>query len=553
MSSSALLFFLNMAASAALLIWAVRMVRTGVERAYGAELQQFLRRSTRNRLAATLSGAFAAVVMQSSTAVVLLTAGFLGGGSIGAVSGLSIVLGADLGSAIVVQILSKQFNIVMPLLLFFGVIIFMKSSQRKFRQLGRIMVGLALVFVALDMIRASSTPLAESEIAQTILQYLGSDLISAFLIAVLFTWLVHSSVASILLFATLSSQGVLHVETAFAMVLGANLGAAIVALALTTGMGAIVRRVAYVNLILRGGGAFISLFFISHFLVVMALFSVDPGTQLLHLHLLFNVLVVILALPFSTFFIRVAEYFMPDRMPSEDIGSVLDAALQQEPERALVCVTRELLHLGTMVEKNLRRAYSLFDTFDDDVVKQAREEAQKISIMTYNVRIYLSNVKNQTSEREQAERVSSRLFDLAIISANIEHGNDIVVRKLVSLAKSMHHEGVCFSSEGRVDLDDLYYIVLRNLQLGVAVLMSESIDEARELIRQKDNVRDLEKILERRHLERLREGRGDTLETSAIHMDILRSLKLLNSTFASVAYPILEREGELMGSRLSSP
>lgn len=551
MSNSALLFVLNLAASAALLIWAVRMVRTGVERAYGAELQKVLRRSTKNSVTSAFSGAAAAVVMQSSTAVVLLTASFLGSGSVSAVAGLSIVLGADLGSAIVVHILSMELTVVMPLLLLSGVVLFLKSAQRKYRQVGRIMVGLALVFVALDLIRASSLPLVESDIAQTILQYLGSDLISAFLISVLFTWIIHSSVAAILLFAILSSQGVLYEETAFAMVLGANLGAAIVALALTTGMGTIVRRVAWVNLVLRGGGAFISLFFISHLLELMAFISDDPGAKSLHLHFFFNVLIVTLALPFLRCFIVVAEQVMPDRAPSEVTGSALDTALQKEPERALLCVTRELLHLGTMVEKNLRKAYLLFDAFDDDLARQVREEAKKVSSMAYNVRIYLSKVENRTSERDGDKRISSRLFDLAIISANIEQGNDIVARKLVASAKVLQREGMYFSSEGRVDLDDFYYVVLRNLQLGVAVLMSGSIDDAQELIQQKDNIRDLEKILERRHLTRLREGRGDTLETTAVHMDILRSLKLLNSTFASIAYPILEREGKLMSSRLT--
>ncbi len=551
MSNSAIFFVLNMAASAALLVWAVRMVRTGVERAYGAELQKFLRRSTKRRIVATFSGAAAAVLMQSSTAVVLLTAGFLGAGSIGAISGLSIILGADLGSAIVVHILSMQLAVVMPFLLLTGVVVFIKSERRLFRQFGRIMVGLALIFVALDMIRASSLPLVGSEIAQTILQYLGSDLISAFLIAALFTWLVHSSVAAILLFATLSSQGVLHVETAFAMVLGANLGAGIVALALTSGMDAIVRRVVWINLILRGGGAFFSLFFISYMLEGMAFLAVDPGAQSLHLHLLFNVLIVLFAIPFASYVIRIAEQFIPDRTSPEDSGSVLDPTLQDEPERALLCVTRELLHLGTMVERNLRRAYSLFDVFEDDVVRRTRDEAQKISDMTYDVRIFLSNVRDRSPEREGSERTSSRLLDLSTISANLEHANDIVVRKLVASAKLMHRDKIQFSSKGRLDIDDLYFVVLRNLQLGVAVLMSDNIEEARELVRQKDKVRDLEKILERRHLERLREGDGHTLETTAIHMDILRSLKLLNSAFASIAYPILEQEGVLMGSRLA--
>ena len=128
-----------MAAAAALLIWAVRLVRTGFERAFGGHLRLWLRRSTGNRLSAAATGSVSAIFLQSSTAVAMLLAGFMAAGSVGGTAGLAVILGADLGSAIVAQILNSRIAALTPLLLLLGVLFFLRSSQRSYRQIGRIL------------------------------------------------------------------------------------------------------------------------------------------------------------------------------------------------------------------------------------------------------------------------------------------------------------------------------------------------------------------------------------------------------------------------------
>ncbi|MBT8455741.1 MAG: Na/Pi symporter, partial [Alphaproteobacteria bacterium] len=222
MDNSPTLVVLNLAAAAALLIWAVRLVRTGFERAFGGQLRQWLKRSTSNRISAATTGAAASMLLQSSTAVAMLLAGFMSAGAISSAAGLAIMLGADLGSAIVVQIVTSPISALTPLLLVLGVVFFLRSTRRSLRQVGRILIGLALIFLSLDLIREASAPLAQSDAAKSTMAYLSGDVFTAFLLAALFAWLVHSSVAAVLLFATLAAQGVLPLEAAVAMVLGAN-------------------------------------------------------------------------------------------------------------------------------------------------------------------------------------------------------------------------------------------------------------------------------------------------------------------------------------------
>lgn len=550
MENTPILFVLNMAGAAALLIWAVRLVRTGIERAFGGRLRLWLRRSTSNRFAASASGGLAAVLMQSSTAVAVLMAGFVSAGAIGSLGGLAIVLGADLGSAIVALILNLRIGAITPLLLLGGVLIFLQSSRRALRQIGRILIGLALVFLSLDLIRAASLPLTDSEGARAVMLYLGADSISAFLIAALFTWLVHSSVAAVLLFVTLTAQGLLPIEAAFAMVLGANLGGSLIAFFLTLKAGIGVRRIVWTNLALRGGGAGIVLYLLSNVDLPTEMLGSDPGQQALHLHLLFNAGLLVVCLPILGLIMRLAQMLLPGSLKTEERAAnhtALDPSLQDQPRRAFACGLRELVEMGSRVEIMLRQSIDLFNRFDESAAQRLKTDLQAIEKTSLAIRVYLSGVRSKDPD----EDTGTRAFDLSGIAVNLESGADVIARKIVELARQMDMEHIKFSDEGWRELSDFHDMVLRNVQQGITVLMSEDIGLARELVEQKERVREIEQNLQRKHLKRLRKGLTESLETSAVHIDLLRALKTLNTSFAMIAYPILKERGELLDSRLA--
>ncbi|MBD3677867.1 MAG: Na/Pi cotransporter family protein [Rhodobacteraceae bacterium] len=551
MDSSPIAILLNMAAAAALLIWAVRLVRTGFERAFGSQLRRWLRRSTSNRVAAAATGTAAAILMQSSTAVAMLLAGFMTVGAIGGVAGLAIILGADLGSAIVVQILNSRVAFLTPLLMLAGVVFFLRSSRRSLRQIGRILIGLALIFISLDLIREASEPLSTSSAAQSAMAYLARDAISAFALAAVFAWVVHSSVAAVLLFATLAQQGILPIEAAFAMVLGANLGGALIAVFLTLQAAAGVRRVIWTNLVLRGGSAALVLVLLNLFGVPDWLPGSSPAYQALNVHLLFNLALLVVALPFVGPLMRAARWFVPDPTGEALEGltrSALDLTVQNQPRRAFACAQRELVEMGNRIEVMLREAIGLFEKYDDGVAKRLKAEMQEVARMSLDLRVYLAGVKSNDPD----EDTGTRAFDLSGVAVNLEAGADMIARKMSELARRKNVDKLNFSSDGWRELSDFHDVVLRNVQHGITVLMSEDVGLARELVEQKEKVREIEQTLERKHLKRLRQGLSESIETSAIHLDFLRALKMLNTSFAMIAYPLLQEHGELLESRLAS-
>ena len=550
METSPILFILNMAGAAALLIWAVRLVRTGFERAFGGQLRLWLRRSTSNRFAAAASGAGAAVLLQSSTAVAMLMAGFVSAGAIGSMAGMAIVLGADLGSAVVALILNSQLVGVTPILLLGGVLIFLRSSRRRLRQIGRIMIGLALVFLSLDLIREASLPLVDSAGARGVMLYLANDPISAFLLAAAFAWLVHSSVAAVLLFATLAAQGALPPVAAFAMVLGANLGGAMIAFLLTLKSDVAVRRVIWANLVLRGGGAVLVLWAIVAGQIPVHLLGADAGAQALHLHLLFNAVLLAVCLPLVGPITRMTALLVqeaPNPNAAELHSSSLDPAVQDQPARAYACAVRELVDMGSRIETMMRQVLPLFENFDDVSAQKLQDALDRVERRSLEVRMYLAKVRN----REGEEDIGTRAFELSATAINLEAGADMIARKAVELARRKSLESLNFSEDGWRELADFHDIVLRNVQQGIAVLMSEDVGLARELVEEKEKVRNIARDLQSRHLERLRQGLTESIETSAIHLELLRAFKSLNTSFAMIGYPLLSKRGELLDSRLT--
>lgn len=542
-------FLINIAGAAALLIWAVRLVRTGVERAFMVQLRLWLRRSAHNRLLAAGTGMVSAMMLQSSTAVAILVSNFAATGAVSTAVGLAILLGADLGSAVVAQALLVRQTWLIPVLLVSGVALFLRGRARRVRQSGRILVGLALIFVSLDMLRAATSPLLESEGALNVLSYLETDLFAAFALGAIFAWLVHSSVAAVLFFVTMVSQGALPAPAAMAMVLGANLGGSMIAYVLTFAAAPEARRMVVANLVLRGGGAALLLIALGAFSAHLDWLGPTGATQAINLHMAFNALLCVLALPFVAQITRISESLVADKSTEDanQIPSALDPNALEVPTRALSCASREIIRMGERIEAMLIRSGRLYDAWDDAAAAQIRNSDAAVRQAHQEVKLYLADL----NRRELDEDSVKIAMNLSLFAAGLEAASDLLARNLLSLAKRLEVEGLSFSPDGRKEISDFHDRVLANLQLSLCVMMKGNPDDARELVAEKENMRGLEQSLQRKHLGRLREGLAESIETSNIHQETLRVLKQVNTSFAMAGYPILTETGDLLSSRLS--
>lgn len=559
---SPVLIILHLAGAVTLLLWAVRMVRTGVERAYGSALERSLKRTRDNRLKAAGLGAVVAIVLQSSTAVGVLAAGFAASGVMNFTTALTMLLGADLGSSLVVRILSFDLSWLVPFLLITGGWMFMKGTGREVKQSGRILVGIALILVALGMLGDSTASLRDSEGLPAVVGYLSGDYVSSFLLAAFFTWLIHSSIASVLLIASLAAEGLVPVGLGLALVLGANFGGAVIAVVLTRGSAPAARRVPLGNLVCRGTAAVLGLTLLGTLEVPLdlagSLAGSDPAEQIVMMHVAFNVVILLVSLPLVGLVGALLSRLLPDDQPSREAEgpmagrvSTLDRSVLHSPRMALASATRELLRMSEIIEVMLRPVMELYETDDRDRlkarVKELRQLDQEVNRAHSDIKLYLVELNRGTMSSDEAMRAMM----LANFAINLEHVGDLVSKNLYKLAVERCDKRLAFSEEGWRELTDLHSQVLTNIQLALNVLVSGDRESARELIREKDRMRELELRSQNRHLRRLQSGSVESVETSEIHLETIRGLKQVNSLFAAIAYPILAESGDLLESRLA--
>ncbi|NMG40573.1 Na/Pi cotransporter family protein [Chelativorans sp. ZYF759] len=546
------LVLLHLAGAVALLLYATRMVRTGVERAYGDVMRRRLRSTLRNPFAAILAGTGLAVALQSATAVSLLVGSFVGSGIVGGAAGLIAVLGADLGSALVVKILTFDLTIIVPICLFVGTAIFLATERREWRQFGRILIGIGLLVLSLQLIGEASEPLRQSALLPVIVNYLAGDPVTAFLLAAIVTWLFHSSVAAILLLVALSARGLVPVELGVVMVLGANLGGGLIAAMLSRTLPPAARTVPFGNLVLRGAGSMLALAGLVLLSPPLHALGASAPLQIVNAHIAFNVALVILGVPLAGLVHRLVETTVasfaapatPEAFAAE--ASALDPTVLDNPPLALANATREVVGICETVEVMLKGVIDLYEEPDRARIAALAALDDRVDRRHAAIKLYLARIAPAGMSEENALRTQ----ELLGACVKLEQVGDIIVRNLLVNVRKKLDRGLDFTPEGWRELCGLHASVLSNARLAFNVLISRDRETARQLVVEKDRLRDMERETSRLHFERLREGTIRSVETSSLHLDTIRDLKQINSLLASIAYPVLEEEGWLRGSRL---
>ncbi|TIQ83997.1 MAG: Na/Pi cotransporter family protein, partial [Mesorhizobium sp.] len=360
MSGSVVL--LHLAGAVALMLFATRLVKTGVERAYGDVLRHKLRATMRNPFMAVVAGCFLAIALQSSTAVTLLVGSFAGAGIVSGISGQLAVRGAEIGSALVVKLLTFDLSLLVPICLVAGTVMFMATERRDWRQFGRILVGIGLLVLSLEMIGQASEPLRQSTLMPVVVDYFSSDPVTAYLLAALVTWLFHSSIAAVLLMVTLAGRGFIPPELGIVLVLGVNLGSSIIAPLLTRKAEPGVRVVPVGNLLMRGMGSLAMLILFLWLKPPVAFLGATVPDQIVNAHIL------VAGLPLAGLVYRASEKIVAlgtKPAPAETLDVVELSALNDSaldvPSQALANATREVVRVCETVEIMLKRIIELYE------------------------------------------------------------------------------------------------------------------------------------------------------------------------------------------------
>ncbi len=540
---------LNLVASVALLVWGTHIVRTGILRVYGANLRRVLSKSVSTRGSAFVAGLGVTSLVQSSSATALIASSFVSQNLIALAPALAIMLGADVGTSLMAQVFSLDLSWLSPLAIFFGVVFFLSRKNTKAGQMGRVAIGLGLIILALQLIQAATHPIVNATGTKALFGSLSGDPVLDMLIGAVFTVFSWSSLAVVLLSATLASSLVISVPVAMCLVLGANLGSGLIALVGTIGTPGAGRRVAVGNLVFKLAGCVVFSLALPLVLQGIAQLDDDPRRQVLHFHVLFNVGLAAGFLFFTEAIAARIERWIPVAVaPAAQAAEPrhLDAGALETPTLALANAARETLRMGDTIERMLDGLMEVLRTNDGKRVEELIRLDDDVDRLYTAVKLYLTQISREALD----EKDGRRWAEIISLTINLEHVGDVIERILSDIKDKKIAHKLSFSEEGMRELQDLHARLVANLRLGLSVFLTGDVKTAQMLLAEKERFRDLERSYAGQHLDRLSGQSVLSIETSSLHLDIISDMRRINSFFCSTAYPILEQAGQLRKSRL---
>jgi phosphate:Na+ symporter len=535
---------LDLLGGVALLLWGLHMVHSGILRAFGPDLRLLLAKALNNRLSAFAAGIGLTALLQSSTATALITTSFAAEGMVSLVSALAIMLGANLGTTLIVQVMSFNIAAVAPILFIIGLVAFRSGPRSRIKDIGRVSIGLGLMLLALHILLDSLAPAENAPGVLVVMNALTGDPVLCIIIGALVTWVVHSSVASVLLVMSLAYAHFISPYAALALVLGANLGSAINPLfegARRDNPASY--RLPLGNLVNRLVGIMLVAPFLHPIAGLLQVWQPDLAKATAMFHIAFNAATALLFIGLLDGMARLLEALLPNRLQETDPSRprYLDESALETPSLALADAARETLRMGDMVETMLRKVMAAMMTNDRAQVDQVSRMDNAVDGLDEAIKLYVTKLTRGSLD----DREGKRAMEIISFAINLEHIGDIVDKNLSELATKKIKRRFQFSPEGAEELSAFHRRIMDSLRMAFGVFMSGEVGEAHKLLAEKAALRNAELAATERHLERLREGRPESLETTSLHLDVLRDLKRIHSHICSVAYPVLDAAGQL--------
>ena len=536
---SATLILINLAGAVAMLLWGLRMVHTGISRALKDRLYHLVQRNIANRFSALLVGIVVTITLQSSTATGLIVSSIAHRGAMTIATGLAIMLGADIGTTLVVQILSFDIGWLSPLMLLTGVIIHHMMTEGSKRQWGRVLIGIGLILLALNLIMTVSIPLRESSLVLQIFSMLEGDWLIALVLMALLTWAVHSSLAMVLLIMVMASSAMISPVMSLVLVLGANLGGTLPALLTNWRKGPKARHVPLGNALFKLAGVVLMLPLISHMPEMMTYLGPAPGHLVVNFHTVFNFAIACLFLPLVGPAAKLVETIQPLENAATDKAEIsnLDEDNIDNPGIALASATLETIQMGQLVEDMLRDGLKSIENRDPKLSRDVLKRDDAVDRLHENIKLYVTQVTTQELDKQE----SLRAANILTFTTDLEHIGDILGHLMMANDKRIASD-LSFSDEGFNDIQTMHMRVVDGLKLAIGVFVSNDPKLAEQLLDEKRIVRQMEQDGAKAHMERLGQQRPESINTSALHMDFLRDLKRIHSHIVAIAYPVLNQK-----------
>jgi phosphate:Na+ symporter len=409
------LVLLDLMGGVALLLWGLHMVRSGIMRAFGSGLRRVLGAALRNRFLALLAGIGVTALLQSSTATGLLMTSFAARGLVELVPGLAVMLGANIGTTLIVQALSFDVSAFAPVLFLAGLLAFNFGGRTITRDLGRVAIGLGLMLLSLHILIDTLAPAENAPSVRVVLSAITSEPVLCVLFAAVLTWAAHSSAAVVLLVMSLAYSHFVSPVAALALVLGANLGSAVNPLLEGSRANLASRRLPVGNMLNRLVGVVLALPFVALIADIFARIDPNPARMAADFHTIFN---LVLAVAFVFVLDGVAKllvWLLPESTQQADpaVPLYLDETAIRTPSVALACAARETLHMGDVVEAMLKQAMTALLSNDRKLAAEVSRMDNIVDRLDETIKFYVTELTRESLDEREGARAMEIVAFLA--------------------------------------------------------------------------------------------------------------------------------------------
>lgn len=519
-----------------LLLYGVRLVTDAMQRAAGARLRHTTMLLVRHPLAAFGIGVLATALTQSSGATSALLVGLVSAQLVALPTAVVMLLGANVGSTLVVQLLALHITDDAVVLAGLGAAAALFTRRTALRDIGQSCFGFGLVLLGLAAFSVGSGPIAASHVTAEVLSTLTGAPVVLALVGLVLAIVFASSAAAIGLVLVLAANGTLPLVAALPLLLGANVGSTVTALLTALSTGSLVgRRLAFIHTGTKLAGAVATLFALGPVVTLLSRTRLEPAAQVAIAHLGFNLALAVICAPLAAPLARLAVKLLPDRaVPAASGPRYLDLEALAMPAVALGQAMREILRMTDIVTEMLSLSIHAFEDGGADAPARIDGLDDQLDELDAAIKRYLTRLDEERMTEEQARRQIALLY----IITDLEEIGDIIDKQIMRLARRKRRGQIAFSDEGWSDLVTYHGEVTSGLQQALAALAAQDPTVAAEFLARKTRLDQAKREFHLRHLRRLHSGLPPSVESSAIHLDLLNAMSRVLSHASNIAHAV---------------
>lgn len=521
-----------------LFIYGMHLMAAGLQKAAGKRLEQIIGVLTKNRVIGVFVGAMVTAIIQSSSATTVMVVGFVNAGIMNLNQAVGLIMGANVGTTMTAQIVSFKLEAYAPVAVGLGMFMYMISKKQKNKHIAEILLGFGILFIGMEFLKDSLVPLREVQAFKDVLVSFGTNPVLGLLIGFALTFIVQSSSASIGMLIALASQGLLPIEAALPILYGDNIGTCTTALLSSIGTNINAKRAAIMHLTFNVIGSLLFMIFLTYpiKMLVMQLDPTDVARQIANAHTMFNLINVVIQLPFAFVLIKIATWLVPDGKVDEKskVTKYIDERILETPSIALNSAIKETLHMGNTARESFVESMSALFEGKEEHAYRTFEIEKTVNVLEKAITDYLVKLSNKEITEANRIKVDGLFNAINDIERIGDHADNIAELALDSIEKR-----IVFSPDALAELKEMYEYALDAFRLTLESLRELNRDKALVVIKYEEKVDHLEKVCRKHHIDRLNRNEC-TSESGIIFNDIISNIERVSDLSANIARLVLD-------------